>query len=135
MNFNNICTDGFSNPESRKLLENDWPNDPKAKTLYQEGLQCGGCSFYANLNSDWGLCLNTNSSHFKETIFEHFTCTDHVEEGWDRPHSFTQDKTWHCVCNELKSILNTLKDKFSDKKLRLRIKRYLETNDLHYLNL
>ena len=88
MNQNKIITDKFSNPESEKLYFSQWENDPEIyEQFYANGKQCGGCSFYAPFNSDWGLCCHKQSSHYLETIFEHFSCRKHVEEGWDS-HSF-----------------------------------------------
>lgn len=88
MNSNHIVTDRFSNPESEKMYHEHWANEPETYiSLYQEGYQCGGCAFYALFNSDWGLCCHPDSRHHLETVFEHFTCPNHVDDGWG-PHSF-----------------------------------------------
>ncbi|MBN9519320.1 hypothetical protein J0H58_12485 [bacterium] len=97
-NRNVIVTRGFSNAASERMYQVGWPDDPAAKALYDNGLQCGGCSFYATLNSDWGLCAHDASRHHLETVFEHFTCPAHVMEGWG-PHSFTTDADFHCRCH------------------------------------
>ena len=89
-NANSIQTSGFSNKASASLYQSHWPADPEARELYKRGRQCGGCSSYAPFNEDWGLCCQQRSRHFLETIFEHFTCTDQIEEGWS-PHSFSAD--------------------------------------------
>jgi hypothetical protein len=89
MNSNQIEQRKFSNPDTFKLHE-------------QQGHfsdQCGGCSFFAPLNTDYGLCLNQESIHSLETVFEHFGCPNHVQEGWG-PHSFTKDAAFHCRCGE-----------------------------------
>jgi hypothetical protein len=87
MDYNRISTDGFSNPASRRLCEKDWPGEPKLKEQYFQGLQCGGCSYFAPLNSDWGICCAPKSRHRLETVIEHFTCPTFQKEGWDA-HSF-----------------------------------------------
>lgn len=88
MNTNRIVTDRFSNPESEKLYREHWPDEPSTYTeLYEQGKQCGGCSFFAPFNSDWGLCCRSESRHHLETVFEHFTCPQYIHEGWG-PHSF-----------------------------------------------
>lgn len=97
MNANRIVTDGWSNPEARRLYELQWPDDPALKQAYDAGCQCGGCSFFAPLNSDWGLCANSESRHCLETVFEHFTCPAYIPEGWG-PHSFTADPEFQCRC-------------------------------------
>lgn len=97
-NRNVIVTDAFSNDSSRDAYRAGWPEDPAAKAFYHEGRQCGGCSFYAKFNSDWGLCTHAASRHHLETVFEHFTCPAHVDEGWG-PHSFTTNVEFHYRCH------------------------------------
>lgn len=87
---NRIKLDGFSNPESERLYKEQWPDDPALKEQYENGGQCGGCSFFAPLDSDWGLCLYKKSKHFRETVFEHFSCPTFVSGGWGA-HSFNED--------------------------------------------
>ncbi|GEM_PF-2856541 len=88
MNINQIITDRFSNPESKKKYESTWADDPDiADNFYFNGKQCGGCSFYAPFDSDWGLCCYDKSEHHLETVFEHFTCRKYQNEGWGA-HSF-----------------------------------------------
>ena len=88
-NDNRVRSDSFSNLASYQMYKEHWPNDPKTRKLYDDGFQCGGCSFFAIFNADWGLCCHLKSRHFTETVFEHFTCPAHVNEGWG-PHSFTE---------------------------------------------
>jgi hypothetical protein len=97
-NRNVIVTNEFSNPASQQMYKAGWPVEPATKALYKDGSQCGGCSFFAKFNSDWGLCAHAGSRHHLETVFEHFTCPAHVNEGWG-PHSFTTDPEFHCHCH------------------------------------
>jgi hypothetical protein len=90
MNENRIITDRWSNEDSKQLYELHWPDEPKLLRLYEQGQQCGGCSFFAPFNLDWGLCCHAASRHHLETVFEHFTCPFFVNEGWEA-HSFCQD--------------------------------------------
>lgn len=88
MNKNQIVLNDFSNPESRKRYENQWEGEPEIRDdFYHNGRQCGGCAFYAKFNFDWGLCCHSESRHHLETIFEHFTCSKQINEGWGS-HSF-----------------------------------------------
>lgn len=73
-NRNQIFTDQFSNRAAQKMYHNKWPGEPKVKDLYSKGQQCCSCKFYREFDDDWGLCANRQSRHFRETIFEHFTC-------------------------------------------------------------
>ena len=79
MNTNRISTEGFSNPDTRKLYQD--------KAHIEDRIQCGGCSFYAVFNADWGLCCHRKSGFYLETVFEHFGCEGHVPESWES-HSF-----------------------------------------------
>lgn len=97
MNLNRIVTDGWSNEESRRLYAARWPDDPDLRAAQAGGSQCGGCSFFAALNEDWGLCAHGESRHHLETVFEHFACPAFVNEGWG-PHSFSADPEFHCRC-------------------------------------
>lgn len=96
-NENRIVTARWSNVGSRQLYESGWSGEPVCQGFYDVGRQCGGCSFFAPFDSDWGLCAHAKSRHWLETVFEHFTCPAHVNEGWG-PHSFTEDAQFHCLC-------------------------------------
>lgn len=98
MNKNQIITDTWSNAQSAEIYSSGWSKEPHLKIQAIElGEQCGGCSFFAPLNRDWGICCNSASRHRLETILEHFTCDNFVNEGWG-PHSFSADKEFHCRC-------------------------------------
>lgn len=97
MNTNQISAGRWSNPESEKRYHEKWPGEPKVLEQYENGMQCGGCSFFAPFNADWGLCCHSKSRHFKETVFEHFTCDSYVNEGWG-PHSFSVSDEYKCRC-------------------------------------
>lgn len=97
MNHNVIRLDGWSNPDTEAIYTNNWRDSPELRSQHENGDQCGGCSFFAAFNSDWGLCCNADSRHHLETVFEHFTCEDYIAECWG-PHSFTKDNDFHCRC-------------------------------------
>ncbi len=97
-NSNAITTSEFSSATSQQVYKSKWPDEPATLALYRDGLQCGGCSFYAKFNGDWGLCTHAASRHHLETVFEHFTCPAHVNEGWG-PHTFTTNVEFHCRCH------------------------------------
>ena len=89
MNRNVVVTDNWSNEGSRSRYQSRWTEEPDVLRKYEDGEQCGGCSFFAPFNADWGLCCHPWSRHRLETVFEHFTCPDHVNEGWGS-HSFKE---------------------------------------------
>jgi hypothetical protein len=95
MNTNSIVTDGFSCAESAAVYKEMWPAEPAVRAQYEDGAQCGGCSYFAPLNADWGICCHPGSRHRLETVFEHFTCPSYLCEGWG-PHSFSD--AWQCEC-------------------------------------
>jgi hypothetical protein len=96
-NENTIITDRWSSPVAKQLYEANWPDEPVCQAQHEEGRQCGGCSFYAPFNVDWGLCCHDGSRHHLQTVFEHFTCPNQVNEDWG-PHSFNTDSSFHCRC-------------------------------------
>ena len=81
-NRNVVATAAFSSPTSERMYRGNWPDDPVSRERYAAGRQCGGCSFFAAFDADWGLCAHAASRHRLETVFEHFTCPEHVNEGW-----------------------------------------------------
>jgi hypothetical protein len=98
MNRNQVSTNNWSNIQTAEMYREEWPNEPHLKIQARDlGEQCGGCSFFAKVNEDWGLCCHKQSRHHLETVFEHFTCGSFVDEGWG-PHSFSADKEFHCRC-------------------------------------
>jgi hypothetical protein len=97
MNTNRVVTTDWSNPESKSRYLNQWNENPELFQQYLEGKQCGGCTYFAPFNADWGLCCNAAAQNHCETVFEHFTCERFVHEGWG-PHSFTEDVEFHCRC-------------------------------------
>ena len=86
-NENRVITEMWSNADSEALYRNEWPDEPAIRAQKMEGDQCGGCSFFAPCNADYGLCCHPTSRHFTETVFEHFTCPVFENEGWGA-HSF-----------------------------------------------
>lgn len=97
MNTNKIVTTDFSNSETKAIYEHDWNGDASLQHQHENGEQCGGCSFYAPFNEDYGLCCNKASRHHTETLFEHFTCSAYAHEGWG-PHSFSSIDDLRCQC-------------------------------------
>lgn len=105
MNTNQIVTDHFSNPDSQAMYYDRWQNEPDtAENFYYNGKQCGGCSFYAKFDADWGLCCHPDSRHQLETVFEHFTCPAYVDEGWDTHSFLTQENREFLENSEKDSI-------------------------------
>jgi hypothetical protein len=66
------------------------------------------------LNEDWGICCFIKSWHFRETVFEHFTCKVYVHEGWG-PHSFTENQEHHCWCRGASAAWWSAKGKTIDR--------------------
>lgn len=97
MNRNNIVLTDWSNVESKRRYESRWTGESSLLLQYENGDQCGGCSFFAKFNADLGLCCHSKSRHHSETVFEHFTCPMFVREHWG-PHSFTEDADFQCRC-------------------------------------
>ena len=81
MNVNRIITDTWSNEVSKQLYELGWPDEPTVRLACENGAQCGGCSFFAPFNDDWGLCGNPRSRHHLETVLEHFPCPGIRQRG------------------------------------------------------
>lgn len=98
MNRNRIVTDTWSSPASMRLYRERWPQEPQLRERAEErGEECGACSFFAPLNGEWGLCCHPRSRHFRETLFERFTCPAYVGECRGS-HSFTEVRENHCRC-------------------------------------
>ena len=108
MNKNKIVIGRFSNPKTKQeyLHKNE-----KDKWIEK---QCGGCSFFAPLNSDYGICCYGKSRFYLETVFEHFGCEKYVYEGWGT-HSFG-DCSIHTDCDEMLALLKECEKVFSYNK-------------------
>jgi hypothetical protein len=87
---NRIAVHEFSNPESKRRYEQKFPGEPGLFKQYEDGGQCGGCAFFAPLNTDFGICCSSKSRHRLETVFEHFSCPELVWNGWGA-HSFSEE--------------------------------------------
>lgn len=137
MNANTIVTDRFSSADSKALYDLGWPTEPSLAEQHQNGRQCGGCTFFAPFNADYGLCCGRASRHFTETVFEHFTCPSQLDEGWG-PHSFSADPDFRCRCEgepvyrTLQVVLAMAGDRAQDPELasHLRVlRRYVEAQE------
>jgi hypothetical protein len=82
---------GFSNPDAERRYTERYAGEPEMERMVEECRQCGGCSFFAPLNADYGVCCHGESRHFKETMFEHAGCPAHVNESWGS-HSFCETR-------------------------------------------
>lgn len=122
MNQNKVSLSQFSNPETAAIY--------KAKGPVWDA-QCGGCSYYAKLNADYGLCCHQKSHHHLETVLEHFSCKSIVRESWSY-HSFQEQPGPDVdeVMGYLSVMVNVLDKHKStlhadEKKLILKIKHLL----------
>lgn len=100
-NRNRVITEGFSNSASEKSYRLQWPDEPAMRKSYIDGQQCGGCTWFAPFDEDWGLCCCPWSRHRTETVFEHFTCPHQDDEGWEA-HSFRRRVERELIAEELK---------------------------------
>ena len=127
--MNRIYISGFSNPETGQTY--------RRIGHIEDRKQCGGCSFYAPFNLDWGLCCFKKSHHYLETVFEHFGCKACVYESWEA-HSFSECPEHHHDVGFLLSILEKCQQLFAlnhskstryqsrtERKLQLKIEHYL----------
>lgn len=53
----------------------------KEQTDYDNWIahQCGGCRWFAALDSDWGICCNESSPNDGRAVFEHGGCIEHSD--------------------------------------------------------
>jgi hypothetical protein len=107
LNKNRIATRGFSNPDTEGLYRKQRPIDGR--------IQCGGCSFYAGFNQDYGLCCYPKSKFYLETVFEHFGCDKHVTESWES-HSFKEHPCQLIDRSHLLSLLGRCENAIGGKK-------------------
>jgi hypothetical protein len=84
MTKNQIELEDWSEKVSLNLFLERWKGNEITQDLYKRGYQCVNCYGYRQFNDDWGLCVNPKSFHFKETIFEHFTCETHLLGVYER---------------------------------------------------
>ena len=73
-NKNQVVTNGWSNPYAKDLFHKKWPGEPFLQQQAEVGRLCVNCRYYAPLHRDFGLCSNSESRHFTETIHRKFTC-------------------------------------------------------------
>ena len=55
--------------------------EPDCKEPYKDWIphQCGGCYWFAALDSDYGFCCNLKSPNEGRITFEHGGCTEHSD--------------------------------------------------------
>jgi len=106
-NRNRILTSDFSNRNTRDLYLQQAPINGEK--------QCGGCSFYALFNYDYGLCCHPTARFYLETVFEHFGCEKNVYEGWEA-HSFRKDAHQLPDSDDLYWLLRGCKKAIGGKK-------------------
>lgn len=134
VNKNNIITKGFSNQVTAHLCR-----ELCRKRGWIEN-QCGGCSYYAEFNADWGLCCNPKARFYLETVFEHFGCDKTVIEGWG-PHSFQDEPEREYDVDSMTGLLlrcmKALETEIVRKRYRsllLEIRHYFRSHGMaHYL--
>ena len=113
MNTNKIKRYGFSNPKTYE----EYLNKTKDGKWIEN--QCGGCSFFAPLNSHSGICCYEKGRFYLETVFEPFGCEKHVYDGYGwESHSF-DDNINHPTNEELLDLLIECEKAFSCKKTAL----------------
>ena len=136
-NHNIIFTTGFSNPVAQTICISFWEAHGKQKKSTNV-YTCQSCSFYARFGFGWGLCCNSKSPHFKETVHRLFLCDKQTEEGCG-PHSFCEEKEDHCRCGGydikrtitylLRDLRNYKKHKFSEDAIQHALKCLLLENE------
>lgn len=109
---NKITDDDWSNQRTKKMYLNRFPDEPDLKRkAFDDCHQCGGCSFFAPFNLDFGLCAHPDSRHYCETVFEHFTCGDHIAECWLHSSFAMNPEIGSCCDDQLRSEIKKLSEK------------------------
>lgn len=74
-----MTTTDLENIESR-IIDRSYSTAPKREGDEDDIIaQCGGCKWFASLNSDWGICCNEKSPQDGRIMFEHSGCKEHSE--------------------------------------------------------
>lgn len=58
----------------RRWIESEYKANPPEVSEQAGPYQCGGCRFFLALDSDYGICANTDSPYDGRIVFEHIGC-------------------------------------------------------------
>lgn len=70
-------TKSWSCRKTKRIFLNNFEDFPESKENYLRDRRCRNCVKFVKFE-DFGLCLNVQSKHYKETIYQEHTCECYV---------------------------------------------------------